>query len=549
MTLPASITTNLFPDFKNSPIGPFARFLQEAQDTSDAVQVGVGLAGNASKAAQSFQTATAGELASVDVYVNKVGSPTDNMTVGLYSDNGGEPGSLLASATVIVPASAGTNPKYVRSTFFSPYPLVASTTYWLQLEKLGSTSATDYYKWYKNASDVYANGEAKRFLASWVSATGDFRFKFNIRTSGRYQPCVDKTNNKIRMFKSTDGGNTWSEQDSADAPGISTSATFKSFSAIQVDTFINVCRITDGNGGFQIFRYNTGTDQWETSSHSTTTSMPVTASVAGVASLLATFKPLEANWDYVVACNGQAETVMGSARRRIKVKRRTAAGAWQATPGYDLVGSPNTPDLTTLPGTAVDYDLRAVLMDGNGTWHGWWTQSDDSNLRHRQFNENITFSTANLMGSTPLTTSNSLPYSMGQPTNYYRNGEWHIAAPVESSGAIKVTRVRAVDAATQNSWTNTTVIASDADATNCNLAVLVADNEQGGKLFLVYKKASDGKLYYTHDQANDSWVPEQELHPGTKTVGAISGGVMVDSIGICYLDTAPATDDLKFDSL
>ena len=104
------------------------------------------------------------------------------------------------------------------------------------------------------------------------------------------------------------------------------------------------------------------------------------------------------------------------------------------------------------------------------------------------------------------------------------------------------------DAATAANWTNTSVVTATIETTNSNPAALVADNEQGGKLFLVYTK-TDGKLYYTHDQASDSWVAEQELHPGTKTVGAISGGVMMDAIGVCYLDTAPVTDDLKFDSL
>lgn len=549
MTLPASITANLFPDFKNSFIGPFARIEQETQDTDNSTSETIGTNTTNIEKAQSFQVSTSGEITSVDLRLSKTASPTDNVLVELCADNAGDPGTVLATGTVIPAASLSGTAKYFKSTFFFPPTLQTSTTYWIVASRSGSLDATNFVQWMKNSTAPYANGQLKLLGSGgvWTGGTGDARFKCNIRTSGRYQPCVDKTNNKIRMFKSTDGGNTWSEQDSADAPALSTSANFKSFSAVQVDMFINVCRITDGNGGFAVWRYDTGSDQWEAALHTNSTSMPVNTSVAGVAPMLVGYKSVEATWDYAIACNGQTETVMGNARRRIKLKRRSGGG-YPSSPGYDIVGSPNTPDLTTLPSTAVDYDLRAALVDGNGTWHGFWTQTDDSNIHHRQYNEGNTFSTANLMGSTAAVTSNSAAYSVGLPVNYYRSGEWYIAIPYVDSGVLKVSRVKAADAATAANWTNTSVITATIETTNSNPAVLVADNEQGGKLFLIYTK-TDGKLYYTHDQANDSWVAEQELHPSTKTVGVISGGVMVDAIGLSYLDTAPATDDLKFDSL
>ena len=551
MTLPAPITTNLFPDFKNSFIGPFAVISQEAQDTDNSTAITIGST-TISKVAQSFQVQTAGDLVSVDINLVKVGAPTDSLSVGLYTDNGGEPGTLLASGFSVVPAAVSTTVRrYIKSVFIQPSAVAVGTTYWIVVEKLGSGSGSNNYTWSANSTQPYVNGQAKSFNSGtqvWNANNSDTRFKINVKLAGvRYLPCVDKSNNKVRMFKSSDGGNTWSEQDSADAPSITSTATLKSISAVQIDTFINVCRVTDANG-FAAFRFNTGTDQWETSSTTSSTSMAVNTNVSGTAPMLLHFKPLETNWDYTAVCNGATETVMGNARRRIKMKRRGSSAAWPGSPGYDLVGSPNTPDLSTLPGTAVDYDLRSALIDGNGVWHCFWTQSDDSNIHHRQYKEDQTFSTANLMGSTAAVTSNSAAYSLGIPTNYYRDGEWYIAVPYVDSGALKISRVKAADAATAANWTNTTVVASGIETTNSNPASLSADNEQGGKLVLKYTK-TDGKLYWTHDQANDSWVAEQEIHPGTKTVGAISSGIMLDSDGIVYLDTAPATDDLKFDSL
>jgi hypothetical protein len=386
----------------------------------------------------------------------------------------------------------------------------------------------------------------KGFGTVWGSITGDAQFKCNVRTTGRYIVCVDKTNNKVRMFKSSDG-QTWSEQDSVNAPAVTSTSNTKSISAFTTDNLIPVFIATSATQ-FNIFRFNTTTDTWG-SSFSQSSTLNLNTNVSGVAPVLGSYRPDVTLSDYIVMYNGATETVMGSARRRVKIKKRQpGAGNWISTPGYDLIGSPNTPDLTTLPGTAVDYDARAEIMDGNNVWHGFWTQSDDSNVHHRQYNTDETFSTANLLGSTAAVTSNSAAYSIGRPANYYRSGEWYIALPYVDSGAIKVSRCKASLTATASNWTNTTVVASGAETTNSNPAVLVADNEQGGRLYLIYTK-TDGKLYYAHDQGTDAWATEQELHPGTKTVGALSAGALIDAIGLAYLDTNPATDEIRYDHL
>lgn len=541
MPLPASITTNLFPDFKNSFIGPFARVSVLAQSTATTGQV-AGL-----KCGQSI-VATGGEIVRVEFMLNKTGSPTDDLSVQLCADSSGEPGTVLATSTSMSLATLTATASRYRFNFLQPYNAVAGTTYWLVLTRSSGTyDESNSFRPFGSGTNTYADGLFKivNDFGTWVTSASvlDLGFTITTRESGRYQPCVDKTNHKARMFKSTDGGNTWSEQNSANAPTIISTANIRTISAAaQQDNFIAVM-LPETTTFYKVFRFNTTTDTWETSFWAGSSSVVVNTNVSGAAPLPFAYRPFAATSTYAAAYNGAAETVMGNARRRVKVKRTGTAA-----PGYDLIGSPNTADLTTLPGTAVDHDLRAALHDGNGIWHCWWTQSDDSNLRHRSFDPDATtFTTINLMGSTPAVTSNSAAYPVGQPTNYYR-GEWYIAIPYVDSGVLKVARCLASGAATASNWTITSVVTATIETTNSNPAVLVADNEQGGKLFLIYTK-TDGKLYYTHDQANDVWVAEQELHPGTKTVGAISGGVMVDSIGLCYLDTAPATDDLKFDSL
>lgn len=547
MALPAQITTNLFSDFKNSLIGPFPRVSQVAQNTDNGSPRAIGdVAGN-QKQAQSFQVTADGELTSVDVYVGgKTGSPTDFIMIKIYSDSSGTPGTLLATGTSIPMANLTTAYKFARSVFFLPIAVVVSTTYWIVAERSGAANASNYCLWQSNSTNPYASGKMSVFNGSastwsdYSSGTTDARFKANIRVAGRYQPCVDKTNNKVRMFKSVDGGNTWSEQDSANALSLSSTSNFKSISAQAADTQIRINAIISATA-LNVLRFDTATDLWTTSvlGDASTT---LNTNVSGAAPALYGFRPNVAIQNIQVY-NGANETVMGAPRRRVKMSR----GPTFQTTEFDVAGSANTPDVT-LPGTAVDHDLRAFVMDGNEVAHIFWTQSDDSSIRHRQFNTDNTFSTTNTIGASPAVTSNTSAYPVGIPTGYYRNDDWYIAIPYVDSGVLKVARCLASGAATASNWTITSVITATIETTNSNPAVLIADNEQGGKLFLIYTK-SDGKLYYTHDQATDSWVSEQELHPGTKTVGAISGGVLLDAIGITYLDTAPTPDDLKFDSL
>lgn len=554
MTLPAQITTNLFSDFKNSFIGPFPKVSQVVQDTDNSVGQAIGST-NPQKAAQSFQVSEAGELTSVDLYTKKNNSPTDSIIVKICADNAGEPGTVLATGTSIsVSTYVGTAFKYARSVFFLPPSLSTSTTYWITAERSGTLDATNHFIWQNATGNPYANGKMRTYNGStWAdvsSGNGDARFKVNVRVNGRYQPCVDKTNNKVRMFKSTDNGNTWSEQDSADVPSISSTANFKSLSVVVIDAQFQLF-YPSGASQLSLCLFDTTTDQW--SSPTNLTSVTLNTSVSGTHPALAGYRgngeASGSTSSRCIALQGATETVMGSPRRRIKLKRRLggASPAFNSGDGYDIVGSANTPD-ATLPGTAVDYDLRAVIVDGNDMFHMFWTQSDDSNIHHRQFSIDNAFSTANLMGSTAAVTSNSAAYPVGIGTGYFQAGDYYIALPYVDSGVIKVARCLASGAATAGNWTITSVVTATIETTNSNPCALMADNEQGGKLTLIYTK-TDGKLYYTHDQASDTWVAEQELHTGTKTVGAISGGVLSDAMGICYLDTAPATDDLKFDSL
>src|SRR3984885_340461 len=88
---------------------------------------------NGSGLAQAFEyTASAsGSTSSIDVYVNS-GTTATKVSVGVYSNSGGKPGSLLASGSIASPKAGAWNAVSVGSA-----SITQGTTYWLALLPTG----------------------------------------------------------------------------------------------------------------------------------------------------------------------------------------------------------------------------------------------------------------------------------------------------------------------------------------------------------------------------------------------------------------------------
>lgn len=546
MTLPSTVTTNLWSDFKSTPFGPFPRIDQVAQPLTSGSNQVFGSA-TQEKLAQSF-LAINGEMFSVDFFMNENGTPTDAVTFQLCEDNSNQPGTVIANGTNL-PSSRITGVSVWRRTIFTqPLTLTVGQRYWIVVARTGALASFPSYNLGTSTANSYADGKLMALASGvWSDLTNvDAMFKVNFRVEGRYQLGVDKTNNKIRMSKSTDNGNTWSEADAANAPTISSTANLKSVNAQAFDELIYVYVITSGTR-FDRQQFNTATDTWGTQENGDTATV-VSTNISGVAPIHGSFRITAGpavRPPNIVVYNGAKETVMGSDRDRIKMSRGPTYGA-----EIDVVGSGNTPD-ATLPGTAVNHHFRAGLLDPDDVIHYFWTQSDDSNIRHRQWNVNDTFSTANTLGSTPATTSNSAAYSVGLPANYYRDDTWHIALPVVASdgNSINLLQVPIATASTQSAWASTVAMSQGIEVSTSNPCVVVPDNEQGGRLYLFFV-GTDDKLYFTHDGGNDIWRPAEEFRPAvSKTVIALSAMVGIDDVGIVWLDTIPTPDAILFDRL
>ena len=90
--------------------------------------------------AQSFTPATAHKITSVKLKLHKVGSPTGNLTVGIYATSGGRPtGAALVSGTIDSSTISAT-PTVYEITLGSGYDLTASTVYAIMLTQTGTNS-------------------------------------------------------------------------------------------------------------------------------------------------------------------------------------------------------------------------------------------------------------------------------------------------------------------------------------------------------------------------------------------------------------------------
>ncbi len=127
---------------------------------------------------QSFQVSTTDQAKSVDLYIKKVGNPS-NVTVRITNNSSGNPGSTTYASGSLNDSSVSTSYGWVTVNFTSNPQLSTGITYWLVLD--GSNSSSKYYVWAANNS--YTSGLAKigQYSAGPWSNTGlDGYFKLSL---------------------------------------------------------------------------------------------------------------------------------------------------------------------------------------------------------------------------------------------------------------------------------------------------------------------------------------------------------------------------------
>lgn len=119
--------------------------------------------------AQSFQLSNGLPLNSVQFYIKKIGSPSDE-TIRIVNDNSGapDPSTTLLSGTLSA-SQVTTSFSWVSVTLPSTPVLQAGRTYWIVID--GSNNASKYYT--IGANSNYANGQAKvgKYSGTWSNTS------------------------------------------------------------------------------------------------------------------------------------------------------------------------------------------------------------------------------------------------------------------------------------------------------------------------------------------------------------------------------------------
>ncbi|MEK7585107.1 MAG: pilus assembly PilX N-terminal domain-containing protein [Patescibacteria group bacterium] len=150
---------------------------------------------------QSFTATAAGALNKVSVYLGKVGTPNNNLTLRIMSNLipssppfYHRPSNTTLASEIILPTSVGLSPSWIDVSFTSAPTLVSGTKYWIVLD-YNSNSAVNYWNWRKDAiTDYSINANTGRYTGSccggsptWTDITDDLAFKV----------WIGGTNNKI----------------------------------------------------------------------------------------------------------------------------------------------------------------------------------------------------------------------------------------------------------------------------------------------------------------------------------------------------------------
>jgi hypothetical protein len=494
------------------------------------------------------------KLLRVRYYLQRVGNPSGNVFVEARPTLGGGTSNTVPDLAVlwgtsksVVASSIPTSGKneYV-FTFSIPATLPTSDS--LNFAALLTISvqgdSSNYIKVYRGANG--ARGSTHDYAAGsqiWGNSTTLSPSRvIEISKSGARVFALDKTNNRIVPYKTDDNaGMSWLTESTAD---INSTANLRNVNTQA--TFHDL-----GTSFFQgpDFTANklAGYKRSESSGPAFDPSTSISFSTLGtnVSGSAVYGGGRRTNGTAVLVSQGVTETVMGSARRRIKLTFYNGT-SWSSL--FDVVGSANTPD-ATLPADANHHDLRWAGIDPNGDCHIIYSKSDTSTLQYRKFKSNNTFTTINTMnGAVASATAN---YPVGQPTFSYESPDWRIHVPYVDNGTSTLKESRCVTTTTETSanWTLTQIVAANAETSTSNPAVLIADNAQGGKIYCFRVVPTTKGLRMTHDSGSNTWVTETDWRGATQVVGGISGFYVEDGIALVYSEEGTSPDELRYDRL
>jgi hypothetical protein len=153
--------------------------------------------------AHKFTTVAAITTSKLSVIIKKVGTPDGWLLIGIFSDNGGSPGSLLASA--LITTSNITDRVSILREAACAYALSAATSYWVEIYQATGTPTTANHWEVGTNPDIYTSTKKSADGASWSAASQELYYrvidnnecKFKFFEYKRAVYVVDTTNGNL----------------------------------------------------------------------------------------------------------------------------------------------------------------------------------------------------------------------------------------------------------------------------------------------------------------------------------------------------------------
>jgi hypothetical protein len=218
--------------------------------------------------AQSFTPGANMDVNEIRVAIGKSASPTDDVSLAIYSDTGANlPNTAIDTADnvyngAVIPTISTYS--WLAYHFNTPVSLTSGTKYWIVIQRSGAVDVTNNYGARSDTGSLYAGGGRSQLNSGvWgaESASVDLAFQILTETPSALYAVTQSTTPELHVFKSTDSGATWNEQDAANNPSV-TNANYP-FDACDTRSgpYIGTARFTNTNT-LRAALFNMSTDLW-----------------------------------------------------------------------------------------------------------------------------------------------------------------------------------------------------------------------------------------------------------------------------------------------
>lgn len=329
--------------------------------------------------------------------------------------------------------------------------------------------------------------------------------------SNLYAVLLDLTNLTYEVWKSTDSGNSWSEQDSASHPAIGSSSSFRSVNVIQSGATLYILRDSSGTA---FATFSMSSDTWS----ATTTGGGNPA--AGISGTVPYHGAVRSDGDVIIFHHGVTESIMGTNYRRVKYSRYEG-GVW--TNSTDVGGT----------GAQAHYDARTAVLGSSDRVHFFWTDFNNQDLKHRSL------SSANVLGTIQdidATAGTGSFYDVGLPA---LNGSEIVLPYRDLSNDLNVARATSADTPT---WDITQVVTTtnDPETVSSNLAAVAVDS---GTVHVFWPNDADQDIYRDNDAGTGTWGTDAEWKDAVTCQG-INIAKITGGVGVLYVDGGTVKYDL-----